>query len=266
MDNVLSRKGATFFLLFIFTSFLVIMAIQSRIAASDPGPHALVLPEPFTEASDLALGIPYEAAVVMTFLGLFIGCYLGLVAIRVFVHGYDGIPREAYAEDVVVPTLYFFLGTLIFAPLFLIGLAAFVLPGAFVAISLGFYAIYTTIHGDDFVDAFTNSWNLSSGHRLPLYLLFGAFLLAAIVVTALGLVVYVLVWNLSTVLAEVMLAVGASGIVVFTLALVAGAYTSIRTHYVRRRELSELPGGEEEAASIGDRPDEPEQGSQEAAG
>jgi len=251
-DSLLSKNGGVLFVAFLFTTFLIIMAIQSRIAASDrTGPLGLVLPTPFVEASDLALGIPYSAAVVMLFVGLVVGSYFAVVAIRVFVHGYEGIPREAYAENVLHPTAHLFLGTLVFAPLFAFGFALVILPGAFVAVSLGFYSVYTSIHDDDFVDAYIHSWELSDGHRLPLYLMFGAFLLAGTVITALGVALYVFVWGINTVLAEVMLAVWAATILLFTLALVSAAYTTIRTHYVRRNDLGSLPGGEEEAERIG---------------
>lgn len=251
-SSLLSKNAGVLFVMFLFTTFLIIMAIQSRIAASDrTGPLGLFLPTPFVEPSNLALGIPYSVAVLMMFAGLVVGSYFAVVSIRVFVHGYGGIPREAYAENVLLPTVHLFLGTLVFAPLFAFGFALVVLPGAFVAISLGFYSVYTAIHNDDFVDAYIHSWNLSDGHKMPLYLLFGAFLLAGTVITALGIALYVVVWGFSTVLAEVMLAVGAAGLLLFTLALVSGAYTTIRTHYVRRNDLSSLPGGQEEAERIG---------------
>jgi len=251
-ENLLSKNAATMFVLYIISTFLFIVAVQSRVAATETqGPLADKLPAPFVEPSAVAVGVPRLAAVAMSFAGLFIGCYFGVIITRLFVHGYEDIPREVYAENVLLPTIYFFLGLMVFAPLFFFGLALAILPGAFIAISLAFFTVYTSVHNDDFVDAFMHSWALSKGHRLPLFLLFGAFLLAWIVVIAVGLGVYIFVWGFSTVLAEIMLAVGGAFLLVFTLALVSAAYTSVRTYHVRKRDLDALPGGEEEAERVG---------------
>lgn len=250
-NNLLSKNAGKLFVLFFFSSFFFIVAVQSRIAASQhEGPLADQLPAPFVEASAVAVSVPRWGAVLMSFLGLFVGSYFAVITMRVFVHGYEDVPREAYGENFIFPTIHFFLGLMVFAPLFFFGLALVILPGAFIAISFAFYTVYTAVHDDDFVDAFMHSWSLSKGHRLPLFLLFGAFLLAMIVIVAVGLGVYILVWSLSTVLAEIMLAVGAGILLLFTLALVSAAYTSIRTHHVRKRDLDGLPGGEEEAERV----------------
>lgn len=257
-NNLVSKNAGKLFVMFFISSFFFIVAVQSRIAAvqrrmgeGQASPLESTLPDPFVEASAVAVSVPRWGAVLMSFIGLFVGSYFAVVAMRVFVHGYESIPREAYTEDFFLPTVNFFLGLMVFAPLFFIGIALVVLPGAFIAISLAFFTVYTAVHGDDFIDSFMKSWRLSSGHRLPLFLLFGAFLLALIVIITVGLGVYILVWNISTVLAEVMLAVGAGLLLIFTLSLVAAAYTSIRTHHVRKRDLDGLPGGKEEAERVG---------------
>ncbi len=230
----LSRNGAVFFGLFFVASFFFILGIQSRIAATETeGPLADALPAPFVEASSIAVGIPRWAAVLMVFGSLYAGSYVAVVAMRTYLDGAPSIHERYYREDVLGATTHLFLGTLIFAPMFFIGLLLGVLPGAFIAISFCFYLVYTSKHGEDVVQAFMDSWSFSSGNRLPLFLAFLGFLVVFLVLVALGLGLYVVVWGFSDVLAEFMLVTGASAILVFVLAIVSSAY-----HTVNDREAA----------------------------
>lgn len=227
-DKVLSRNGGVFFLLFAVVSFFFVIAIQSRIAATDTsGPLAQYLPTPFVEPSSLAVGVPRWAAVLMVFASLYVGSYIAVVAMRAFVEESASIHERYYKEDVLGPTTHMFLGTLIFAPMFFLGLFLGVLPGAFIAISFCFYLVYTSNYDEDVIDAFMSSWDSSRGNRVPLFLIFLLFLIVFIVIVAAGLTLYVVVWGLSDVLAELMLVVGASVALVFVLSIVSSAHNTV---------------------------------------
>lgn len=228
MDKVLSRNGGVFFALLAATSFFFVIAVQSRIAATETtGPMGQYLPTPFVEPSSLAVGIPRSAAVVLIFASIYVGSYFAVAAVRVFVQETSGIPSESYTEDVLGPTTQLFLGTLIFAPMFFLGLVFGILPGAFIAISFCFYLVYTAIHGDDVVAAFMESWAFSRGNRVPLFIAFLGFLFVFLALVAAGLGLYVFVWSISDVLAELMLVLGASAILVFAVAIVTSAYNVV---------------------------------------
>lgn len=227
-DKVLSKNGAVFFGLLSATSFFFVIAIQSRIAATETtGPFEPYMPTPFVEASSLAVGVPRWAAIFMVFASIYVGSYLAVVATRTFVNERSSIPSEFYGEDVVRPTTHLFLGTLMFAPMFFIGLFLGVLPGAFIAISFCFYLVFTSVEGEDVVEAFMRSWDFSRGNRLPLFLMFLGFLVVFLVLAALGIGLYVYVWTISDVLAEFMLVFGTAAILTFALAIVASAYNTV---------------------------------------
>ena len=248
INKTVSKNGAVFFVMFSFSSLLFFIAVESRAAASAAtGPLEDILPTPFIEPGALAFPMPRAYAVGLAFLALFVGSYFAVIATRVFVSGYDGVPKEAYAEDIGKVTVNMFLGTLAFAPLLIGGLflpalvyvsaysfslspllvlslVAGILPGAFFAVSFAFYVPYTTVEGEDFIEAFRLSWDMSSGHRLSLFVFFLVFLFFFLIAATVGLGAYVALWGVTTLLAQLMLAFGASAALVFTLSLVATVY------------------------------------------
>jgi len=247
-DNVLSKNGAVFFALFSFSSLLFFIAIESRAAATGgTAPLEGVLPTPFVEPGALAVPMPRMYAVLLAFMSLFIGCYFAVPTTRVFVRSYDGIPRWTYTEDIGSETVHMFLGTLAFAPLFIGGIALPTLiylsaygfelslllvvalllgvpTGAFVAVTFAFYVPYTTFEGEGFIEAFNLSWNMTSDNRLSLCGFFLVFLFVLLVSSTVGLGAYVLLWEISTLVAQLMLGFGAAVALVFTLSLVATIY------------------------------------------
>ena len=248
VEKTVSRNGAVFFALFSFSSLLFFVAVESRAAATGAtGPLEDILPTPFIEPGALAFPMPRMYAVLLALLALFIGSYFAVIATRVFVDRSAGIPKDAYAENIGKVTVNMFLGTLAFAPLFIGGLflpalvyissygfglspllvaalALGVVPCAFVAVSFAFYVPYTTVEGEDFIEAFSLSWGMSSGNRLSLCGFFLVFLVFFLAVAAVGLSAYVFLWGFSTLIAQLMLAFGASAALVFTLSLVATIY------------------------------------------
>ena len=229
-DVLQSRNSLLFFVMFSVPTFLFVMAVQSRIAATETaGPLDPYLPRPFVEPSAIALDVPRLAAVLLVFVAFYIGSYVAMVVTRTYYHGYDfgEIPGEVWKDDVFLPTLKFTAASLTFIPLFAVALPLLILPGAFIAISFCFYAVYISVGDEGYVDSFIESWNFSAGRRIPLMILFGAFLLVGIAIAVVGLALYIFVWGISTVVAEFMLAFGLAALLVFTLALVASAFVTM---------------------------------------
>jgi hypothetical protein len=248
IGKTVSKNGAVFFAMFSFSSLLFFIAVESRAAAAAAtGPLQEILPTPFVEPGALAFPMPRLYAVGLAFTALFIGSYFAVIATRSFVNRYEGIPREAYAEKAGKATVNMFLGTLAFAPLFIGGLflpalvyisaygfspspslvaslALGVPVSAFAAVSFAFYVPYTTIEHQDFIEAFSLSWGMSSGNRLSLCGFFFVFLAFFAVVATIGLSAYVFLWGFSTLIAQLMLAFGSAAALVFTISLVATVY------------------------------------------
>lgn len=247
-ENTVSKSGVVFFGMFSFSSLLFFIAVESRAAATAPtGPLKEILPTPFVEPGALAFPMPRTYAVLLAFASLFIGSYFAVITTRTFVNRYDGIHKETYAENIGTETVNMFFGTLAFAPLLIgglfvptlvylstygfslsplliVALALGVPVGAFVAVSFAFFVPYTTVEGEGFIDAYSLSWNMSSGNRLSLCRFFFVFLAFLVFVGTIGLGAYVFLWELSTLVAQLMLAFGSSAALVFTLSLVATIY------------------------------------------
>jgi len=247
-DKTVSKNGAVFFALFSFSSLLFFVAVESRAAATGAtGALENVLPAPFVQPGALAFPMPRLYAVLLAFASLLIGSYFALITTRVYVSGYDGVPKEAYAESVGKETVNMFLGVLAFAPLFIgsifapvvayvatygfgfspilvLALSLGIVPGAFIAVSFAFFVPYTTVEGEDFIDAFSLSWGMSSGNRLGLCGFFIVFLAFFLVAASVGLGAYVFLWGVSTLVAQLMLAFGSAAALLFTLSLVATVY------------------------------------------
>jgi len=252
VDNAVSKNGGIFFVLFSVSSLIFFIAVESRTAATEgAGPLDGILPEPFIEAGALVVDMPRSYAVFLAFLGLFIGSYFAVVTVRVFVGGHDTVPRETYAENFGKTTVNLFLGVLAFFPLLVIGLLLPVLvyvsvygfgfsallpiavllgifPGAFVAVSFGFFAPYAAVEDAGFIEAFEKSWGMTKGHRWALFLLFLALIAVFVVISTVFLAAYVFLWGVTTLLAQLMLAFGGSAVLVFTLSLVS---TVFRNHH-----------------------------------
>jgi hypothetical protein len=248
LEKTVSKNGAAFFAMFSFSSLLFFIAVESRAAATAAtGPLKDILPTPFIEPGALAFPMPRLYAVGLAFFSLFIGSYFAVITTRVFVFGYDGIPKKTYAEDIGKVTVNMFFGTLAFAPLFIgslflpaliylstygfgfspllvVALVAGVIPCAFISVTFAFYVPYTTVEHEGFIEAFSLSWGMTSGHRLGLCGFFFVFLFFLLVVATLGLSAYVLLWEISTLVAQLMLGFGSSAALVFTLSLVATIY------------------------------------------
>lgn len=247
-EKTISKNGIIFFVMFSFSSLLFFIAVESRAAATEAtGPLENILPAPFVEAGALAFPMPRSYAVLLAFASLFIGSYFALITTRVFVSQYDDIPKGTYSEDIGKTTVNMFIGTLAFAPMFI---GSLVLPSllyfssygfgfspvllvtllvgivlcAFVSVSFAFYVPYTTVEKEGFIDAFDLSWSMSSGNRISLSSFFFVFLLTLIVIASVGLSAYVFLWEVSTLLAQLMLGFGSSAVLVFTLSLVATIY------------------------------------------
>lgn len=243
--DAVSKNGGLFFALFSVSSLVFFIAVESRTAATEgAGPLEGVLPEPFVEAGALVVDMPRAAAVLLAFLGIFIGSYFAVVALRVFVAGHDTVPRETYAENIGKTTVNLFLGVLAFFPLLVLGLLLPVLvyvsvygfffsallpvavllgifPGAFVAVSFGFFAPYAAVEDAGFIEAFEKSWGMTKGNRWSLFLLFLALVAVFVVISTVFLAAYVFLWGVTTLLAQLMLAFGGAAVLVFTLSLVA---------------------------------------------
>lgn len=147
-------------------------------------------------------------------------------AIRTFVSDEtERLPRELFTRRMAWVVANLVVGGIVFAVAVTLGFVALVVPGIFLLVALTFWSVYVAVEDRNFLDSFRDSWTLTGGHRLGLFGLGVAVLIASAVVSAVfGLGV------LAGGVVEILFVQAGSAItVVFTIAVLAAAYRTLRT-------------------------------------
>jgi hypothetical protein len=125
--------------------------------------------------------------------------------------------------------LNMFVGGIVFSLVVVLGFIALVIPGFFLLVSLFFWNFYVAVEDENFIEAFKDSWALTKGDRLSLFLL-GVIVVVLSMILSFGL-------NLTSVFAPQMVSIAISavvsgGIAVFTTATAADAFVQLRSNRV----------------------------------
>lgn len=183
---------------------------------------------PGAEQTPLALPIPLPAALVVVLFVALLAEAVRIVAVRTLVSDEtERIPESFVSRNIVMATLNGFVGGIVVLILVGVGLLFLVVPGVFLAISFFFVRQEIAVEDQNFVDALSASWELTSGNRLGLFGL-------ALVLVVIGLVV-----------SAVAGAVGFAGIAILTTAVttVVGAVTTVFSVAVAARAYDQLKYG-----------------------
>lgn len=146
-------------------------------------------------------------------------------AIRTFVSDEtERLPRELFTRRMAWVVANLVVGGIVFAVAVTLGFVALVVPGIFLLVALTFWSVYVAVEDASFLDSFRDSWTLTRGHRLGLFGLGVAVLIASAVVSAVfGLGV------LAGGVVEILFVQAGSAITaVFTIAVLAAAYRELR--------------------------------------
>jgi hypothetical protein len=200
----------------------------------------------------LALPIPLIIAAPLAALMPFVGEALRIVAVRTLVSDHtESIPGAFVRENIVWATLNGFIGGIVvfFVVVVggIIGLIGLIIGGpivaAFFATAFFFVRQEIAIENKNFIDALTDSWRLTSGHRIGLFALALAVwvisLIAGIPGVALGFVATT--GPLAAVVTTLVSVVVGALTTVFGIAVAARAYDQLR---------AERDGDEHESATV----------------
>ncbi|WP_318567423.1 hypothetical protein [Salinigranum marinum] len=193
--------------------------------AGPTGPAGPAAAFPGAEQTPLALPIPLPAAIVTALFIALVAEAVRIVAVRTLVSDEtERIPESFVSRNIVMATLNGFVGGIVVLILVAVGLLFLVVPGVFLAISFFFVRQEIAVEDQNFVDALSASWELTSGNRLGLFGL-------ALVLVVIGLVV-----------SAVAGAVGFAGIAILTTAVttVVGAVTTVFSVAVAARAYDQL--------------------------
>ncbi|PSQ08636.1 hypothetical protein BRC93_14835 [Halobacteriales archaeon QS_5_70_15] len=133
----------------------------------------------------------------------------------------ETLPREHLTEDLLWPAANLLVGGVVFGIAVAIGFVLLVIPGLFLLVSLLFWEVFVAVEGDNFVEGFRHSWDLTGGRRLRLFALGVAVVLLALVVSVVFAIPGVV---LPSVLGFPIEQVGSALVGVFVLATIAETY------------------------------------------
>jgi len=171
------------------------------------------------------VGLPASVALFGMFLGVIAHASVSIAAARTFAGEVtESIPREYFTRKLAWSLANIIVGGILFGIAVAVGFVL-VVPGLFLLVSLYFWPFAVVLNDDNFVGGFAESWALTSGNRIPLFVL--------------GVIVFVLAAVTNVVgsvfsapfppLAEIAVSGVFSGAVfVFTVAVAARAYRQLQ--------------------------------------
>ncbi len=127
--------------------------------------------ETVQESSPLAIGLSAGAAFGGLVTLALVAEAVSIVAVRVFASDETGtIPNDLATENILLATLNGFVGKIVVWGLILLGLLFFLLPGLILAVLFYFLRQEIAIKNKNFVQAMADSWRLTKGHRIEVFL------------------------------------------------------------------------------------------------
>jgi hypothetical protein len=209
-----------------------------------------------TGAQPLALPIPFVVAAPLAALTPFVNEALRIVAVRTLVSEHtDAIPGAFVRENIVWATLNGFIGGIVVSFIVfvggVIGLIGLLIGGpivaAFFATAFFFVRQEIAVENKNFVDALTDSWRLTSGHRIGLFALAAVIWLISLLVSIPGTVIGFVAAAGSTQVAT--LAITVVSITLGALTTVFGIAVAARA-YDQLRAERDADGDESESAAV----------------
>ena len=206
--------------------------------AAGPGQESNI--DELAGGQSLALPIPLVIAAPLAVLTPFVGEAIRIIAVRTLVSDRtDTIPGEYASRNIVWATINGFIGGIVVWLIIIIGgiigLIGILIGGPIVAAFLGtsffFVRQEIAIENKNFVDAMTDSWQLSKGHRIGLFALALTIWLISLVASIPGLIAgFAVAAGPLAVAATTLVSVAVSAVTtVFGIAVAARAYDQLRT-------------------------------------
>jgi hypothetical protein len=176
------------------------------------------------EVGAALFAIPPAVGAVVSLLAGLATIVLTVGALRTFVSDEtERLPSEHFTRNMVWPGLNFLVGTIVFGVLVAFGFVLLVVPGIFLLVALAFWTVYVAVEDKNFVTAMQDSWGLTRGHRLRLFILGVAVAVVAIVVSA----VFGVAGLVGGAIGVIVTQIGSALTTVFTLATLAAVYEQL---------------------------------------
>lgn len=210
------------------------------------GPPRTTFPDSMPVEPNPLITVPYVVDSLLSLVFAVGGIFVAVAAFRIFTgEETETVPTEAFTEDAFVTFLNVFIGGIVFAFVVGIGFLLFIVPGLFLLATLIFWPVIVAVEGENFVEAFQQSWNLTSGHRLTIFGLGVAVLLIGFAVTLAFTLPAIILGPLDVVL----IGLGTAFTAIFGDAVLASAYNQLLRERAKEAvEAEEETDGPETAA------------------
>jgi hypothetical protein len=166
LRRIVNRNGLLLILAYVVLGTVWQVAFYSAIVESlgqSAAPVAATLP---------SIDLPLTVSVVSALVSLLLLQYLTIVAIRTFVDGHSSaIPSEYYTRNLVFVLVNSILGAIAFGVLVLVGSILLVIPGIVAYVAFIFSMFYVAAEDENFVAALRDSWSLTRGNWIRLFVL-----------------------------------------------------------------------------------------------
>ena len=172
-----------------------------------------------------SLGLSPGVASLLSFVVSLLGLVVGAAAIRTFVtEDTETLPGSRFTHNLGWLLVNLFVGYIVFAIVVGIGFVFLVIPGFFLLVSLWFWAVPVAVEDENFVAGFSESWSLTGGNRILLFVLGVVVVIVALVISIVfGIVAFAGGW-----IGLLINQVGSAFVTVFVLATTARAYVQLR--------------------------------------
>lgn len=180
---------------------------------------------PFPGEMGVALfAIPPAVGGIVSLLAGLATVVITIGALRIFVSDEtERLPGEHFTQNMVWPGVNFIVGTIVFAVIVGLGFVLFVVPGIFLLVALAFWTVYVAVEERNFIEGMQDSWALTRGHRMRLFLLGVAVVIIEIIVSAVFGIGGIAGGTVGVVIAQI----GGALTTVFTLATLAAVYDQL---------------------------------------
>lgn len=119
-----------------------------------------------------SLGLSPGLAGVLSLLVTLATLVVAAAAIRTFVtDDTETLPGKRFTRNLGWMLVNLVVGGIVFGIAVGIGFVLLVIPGLFLLVSLFFWSFYVVVDDENFVEGFSNSWGITKGNRIMLFVL-----------------------------------------------------------------------------------------------
>lgn len=165
VERTVSRNGL------LLAAIFYAVSLPSAVVSGGVNRQAGMGTQP-TMGSPPEVGLPFGLAAGLALVLSLASLVVTVGAMRTFVsENRETLDADDFTDDLPLVVVNLVVGGFLFGLAVGLGTLLLVVPGLFLLTSLFFWNYHVVVEGDSFVDGFANSWELTRGNRLELFVL-----------------------------------------------------------------------------------------------